>query len=194
MSTAFFLSELTLAACAAASASAVRPRAPEAALGFVLIAVTAALGGLVGVGVEVLRWPYETLLHASQVWGLPLVAVGWLMVYFGQSGPRPVGRVAIPLVLLALLSWPFGASWRLVGGVGAMLLVGVLATRPHPIQPDVRRGARGAALALLAGLLGTEGALIGVDRVVWFHLLLALACTSLATGLAALPGIGEHRS
>jgi hypothetical protein len=193
MSFLFFVSELILAAAALRAAQAVRPRAPEAALGFALLGAAAVFGAASLTGWAIVTTPYGWLVEAGRIWGLPLVAVGWTLVFFGLSGDRPAARVPVPVVLLWLASALFGDAWRLVGGVGAALTVLLLATREHPIQPAVRQGAWGAGLVLLAGALGTEGTLLWIDRVVFFHLAIAVSCTWLAGGLMALAGDGEQR-
>jgi hypothetical protein len=193
MTTSFFLSELVLALGAFYAANQVRARAPEAAFGMSLLGAAALAGAATVTNTSVAHACHDVLSSAASIWSLPMVAMGWTMVFFGIVGRNPTGRVTVPALLMWPVSLLVGGSWALIGGIGAMVAVLALATRAFPVQPNVRWGAAGAVLALLAGAVGSEGAIMGVERIAVFHVLLAMASVGLATGLTALPGHMEKR-
>jgi hypothetical protein len=192
MSIAFTASEAVLAIACFAAVRWTRPRSPEAAIGFSVMGLAAALGALLWTPLPGVESLYQVMVSAGRIWGLPMVGLGWLLVRVGEDGEAPPVRTAASMIAFFVASWLFGGAWRLVGGIGSLALMVYIAGQTNPNHPRVLHGRYGAILVLIAAGIGTEGTWLGLEAVSVFHGLLAGGCLLLASGLLGLPGAHEQ--
>jgi hypothetical protein len=193
MSLTFTMSEILLTASAFTAASWSQRRSVEAAIGFGLLGLASLNGALLWLDLSVLASTHQALSAVAGLWSIPLVGVAWVLVRIGEEGPTSGMRTLALMVAIGCLGALFGDAWRTLGGVTAILVVASIAREANPNHPGVKHGLIGAAVLLVSAALGTEGDLLFLPRVVWFHLLLAVGNIALASGLRSLPGSLEHR-
>lgn len=159
-----------------------------AALGLFVVGAAGLLGVLVSVGFAPLADAQRGLQAVAELVGLPLVAVGHLDATWGRRD--------VPVVLIAVVGLTGGAA--LLGGfpvyqvgVGVLGMLGVLAAaRAHLLlrnQPTAARVAMGGAvLVAVARLMGREGLLGDVERLLLHQALLATGVVLLSLSLIVL--------
>jgi hypothetical protein len=159
---------LVVAACFGAFKSWRSP-APLAPAGFLLFAAAAALGALVYAGIGTAEPLHDMLTRITEWAGLALIAAG-LMI---KPWPTLIGGVL-------LLAVAIGTGQPLMVNVAALGLMIVwrlwLTRRPPWVLVTA------ALLFALAGLvIGTHGQLLGLPRVDFYHVTLAVAILLIAT-------------
>ena len=163
--------ELCLVAAALIGASkSWRSPAPLAPAGFLLFAVAAGLGALVYAGIGAVETWHDRLSWITEWAGLALIAAGLM----GKPWPTLIGAA-----LLLAVGIVTGQSLPLNVAALAMMVLGRFwQTRRPPWALVVA-----ALLFALAGLvIGTHGQLLGLPRVDFYHVTLAVALLLIATG------------
>jgi hypothetical protein len=146
-----------------------RSPAPLAPAGFLLFAIAATLGALGYAGIGAVDGLHDQVSHITEWAGLALIAAGLM----GKPWPTLIG--AALLLAVAIVT-----GQALLVNVGALVLMiawRFWLTRRPPWVLVVA-----ALLFALAGLvIGTHGELLGLPRVDFYHLTLAVAILLIAT-------------
>lgn len=177
------------AVCLGASATLLRVGGRSRTLGgmgFGLVGFAAALGTLRFGFFPSIEPAHTAFSRVAGLVGVPLIGVGFATSALSSDALRKtVGiscLVALPLGAMALGWLPL---YRL--GVGGLAMVVSIAISARHLSSDRRvgfAGISGAGLVMLAGLvIGTDGELMGFQRIDWFHYVLATANALLALSL-----------
>jgi hypothetical protein len=144
--------------------------APLAPAGFLLFAAAAALGAMVYAGIGAAEPLHDRLTQITEWVGLALITAGRM----GKPWPTLIGGGLLLAVAIV-------AGQALIVTVAALFLIIVwrlwLTRRPPWVLVTA------ALLFALAGLaVGTQGQLLGLPRVDFYHVTLAVAILLIATG------------
>jgi len=158
-------------------------------MGFGLVGIAAALGTARYGFAPAVEPSHEAFSRVAGLVGVPLIGVGFLVSALRkEEWRRNVGfgcLIALP-ALAAGLGWL--PTYRLA--IGALGMVAVVAVSGLSFGKDRNAsvaGILGALMTILAGLvIGTDGELLGFQRIDWFHYALATANAFLAVSLLRL--------
>ncbi len=160
-------------------------------IGLGIVGFAAALGACRHGVAPVLEPVHVAATQFASVVGVPLIGVGFLAASLRKQEWRHnlalAALVGLP-GLAILLSWIPGYSLA----IGALAMVVIAVTSGRRLSGKDQRnaglaGLAGALLTMSAGLfMGTEGQLLGFDRIDWFHYALAAANLLLVLSLGSV--------
>ncbi|EMJ48874.1 DUF6962 family protein [Leptospira santarosai] len=157
--------------------------------GFLTIGISAGLGTIHFLGIEVLDPIYRFLVGLASFVGVPLIGTGFLQIKkMEKNFIYPIAGILIFLYVIFGYVFPFPFLSTVLGGI-AMITVILVCIRKNSGETKIAAlyGILGAILFILAGLVigttGSRGPILNVDI---FHIVLAVAVYSLSASLKRL--------
>ncbi|WP_017852877.1 DUF6962 family protein [Leptospira interrogans serovar Szwajizak] len=160
-------------------------------IGFLAIGISAGLGTIHFLGIEVLDPIYRFAVGFASFVGVPLIGTGFFHIgikKLKKNNLYPVGGVLLSFYLIFGYIFPLPIVSTVLGGF-SMITVILVCIRKNSGENKVPAlyGILGAILFILAGLvIGTSGSRGPVLNVDIFHVVLAVAVYSLGASLKRL--------
>ncbi|EMO38826.1 DUF6962 family protein [Leptospira noguchii] len=160
-------------------------------IGFLMIGISAGLGTIHFLGIEVLDPIYRFAVSMASFVGVPLIGTGFFHIgikKLKKNNLYPVGGVLLFLCLIFGYVFPLPILSTALGGI-SMITAILVCIRKNSGENRVPAlyGILGAILFILAGLVigttGSRGPILNVDI---FHVVLAVAVFSLSVSLKRL--------
>lgn len=160
-------------------------------IGFLTIGISAGLGTIHFLGIEVLDPIYRFAVNLASFAGVPLLGTGFFHIGIKKLKKKylyPVGGVLLFLDLIFGYVFPLPILSTALGGI-SMITAILVCIRKNSGENKVPAlyGILGAILFILAGLVigttGSRGPILNVDI---FHIVLAVAVFSLGVSLKRL--------
>ncbi|AAS71580.1 hypothetical protein RBB68_15235 [Leptospira interrogans] len=160
-------------------------------IGFLAIGISAGLGTIHFLGIEVLDPIYRFAVGFASFVGVPLIGTGFFHIgikKLKKNNLYPVGGVLLSFYLIFGYIFPLPIVSTVLGGI-SMITAILVCIRKNSGENKVPAlyGILGAILFILAGLvIGTSGSRGPVLNVDIFHVVLAVAVYSLGASLKRL--------